>query len=151
MLNWLLPDPYKEQKQQLRLAFPKVLEPEVDAVLQLLFEKKQAKYKDGKTHPVQGLVHSDTIAVQVSGESLGIPYRVYFNEPDTEQLASLTEVQQLVLHCIYLRHHNGFVRQQHLELLGTRDEFWIIPFTFQLLGEYIPEIMEVILKQLSAP
>lgn len=149
MLNWLPPDPFKKQKQQLRLAFPKVLEPEVNAVLEQLFEKKQAKDKDGDTQPVQGLVHSDTIDVQVSGENLRIPYRVYFNEPDPEQLASLTEVQQLILHCIYLRHHNGFIRHQHLEQLGIRYEYWVTPFVFQLLGEYVAEIIEVIYRQLD--
>ncbi len=149
MLNWLLPDPFKKQKQQLRLAFPKVLEPEVNAVLEQLFEKKQAKDKDGDTQPVQGLVHSDTIDVQVSGETLRIPYRVYFNEPDPEQLASLTELQQLILHCIYLRHHNGFIRHQHLEQLGIRYEHWVTPLVFQLLGEYVAEIIEVIYRQLD--
>ncbi|MCH5719829.1 hypothetical protein [Niabella hibiscisoli] len=150
MLNRLLPDPYKKQKQQLRGAFPKMLEPEVNAVLAILpFSQKKVKDGYGQVYEVPSLIHKDTHTIQLAGEMLSIPCRVYFNEPNQEQLVSLTKVQQLILHCIYLKHHNGFIRQQHLEQLGLRYEYWITPFVFQLLGEYIPEIMEVIYHQLN--
>jgi hypothetical protein len=75
---------------------------------------------------------------------LTIPCRNYFNEPADEKETQLTALQKTILNCIYLRHHNGFVRQRRLEQLINRDDYFVIPYTFQLLGEYVVEILEVL-------
>jgi hypothetical protein len=87
------------------------------------------------------------------GSALALPYRVYFPEVAPGQVASLTSGQRQVLHCLYLRHHNGYVRQCHLEALfalstGEPADF-TIPFTFSLLGEYVQEILEVLVQHLT--
>ncbi len=80
---------------------------------------------------------------------LNIPNRIHFNFPDEKVLIQLTDLQQTILNCIYLRHHDGFIRQKRLEsLLGNSNSF-IIPFTFQLLGEYVVEILEVLEKHIN--
>lgn len=46
-----------------------------------------------------------------------------------------------------MRHHNGFVRQKRFEKLNEISDYWTTPFLFQLFGEYVIEILEVIDKQ----
>lgn len=87
------------------------------------------------------------------GYALALPYRVYFPELVLAQVASLTSEQRQVVHCLYLRHHNGYVRQRHLEALfalgaGEPADF-TTPFTFSLLGEYVQEILEVLAQHLT--
>jgi hypothetical protein len=50
----------------------------------------------------------------------------------------------LVVRCIYTRHHDGFVRRRHLERLLEAEVEWTGPFVFQLLGEYVVEILLVL-------
>ena len=48
--------------------------------------------------------------IALNQDFLQIPYRVY-NEPFTiEEIESFTYNQQLILSCIFTRHHNGFIR-----------------------------------------
>jgi hypothetical protein len=76
----------------------------------------------------------------LGGEILMIPYRIDVNERSGN---NLTEQQQTILHCLFLRHHDGFVRQQNLEKLIHKTDTFVVPFVFQLLGEYVIEILEV--------
>lgn len=46
------------------------------------------------------------------------------------------------------RHHDGYVRQRHLEPLVAEPGEWVVPFVVQLLGEYVVEIHEAILARL---
>jgi hypothetical protein len=55
----------------------------------------------------------------------------------------------LTLNCIYSRHHNGFVRQRHLENLLAADDEWVVPFVLQLLGEYVLEIVQQLQSNLA--
>jgi hypothetical protein len=87
------------------------------------------------------------------GTELALPYRVYFPDPVPELLLRLTSEQRQVVHCLYVRHHNGYVRQRHLEALlalgsgGLAD--FTTPFTFSLLGEYVQEILDVLAQHLT--
>jgi hypothetical protein len=87
------------------------------------------------------------------GMALALPYRVYFPELAPEKIVALSSVQQQVLHCLYLRQHDGYVRQRHLEALlapgsGEAADF-TVPFTFSLLGEYVQEILGVLAQYLT--
>jgi hypothetical protein len=43
--------------------------------------------------------------VEVQGETVAIPYRIYNEEPETGgSERPLTETQQVILHCLYSRH-----------------------------------------------
>jgi hypothetical protein len=79
--------------------------------------------------------------VTLAAGVVDIPYRAEIDGPIPQ---SLTPTQQLILACVQTRHHDGYVRQAHIEpLLGQRDE-WICPFVWTLLGEYVIEIVQQI-------
>jgi len=118
----------------LRQAFPSALGTDPDTALTLLAESH---------HRPSGAIGP----VSVRGEPLRIPCRIYF--PDIE-LHSLPAVQQAVLHCLFTRHCDGFVRESHLRQLLPLSYDWIPPFVVQLLGEYVYEIIEVVAGQLES-
>ncbi len=64
-------------------------------------------------------------------------------------MAPLTARQQLILHCLYSRHHDGRVRQRHLEQIVRSEEPWTVPFVVQLVGEYVMEILQSVHNDLS--
>ncbi|MFD8649867.1 hypothetical protein [Streptomyces mirabilis] len=82
--------------------------------------------------------------VEVQGETVVIPSRIYNEEPDTGFERALSGTQQMILHCLYSRHHDGRVRQRHLEQITASGEPWAVPFVVQLAGEYVLEIIESI-------
>jgi hypothetical protein len=79
--------------------------------------------------------------VRVEGELVSIPYRIYNAEPVLSAAQRLLSVQQTILACLYTRHHNGHVRQRHLETIVGHAEDWVAPFVVQLLGEYVVQIV----------
>jgi hypothetical protein len=92
--------------------------------------------------------------VLVGDVELSIPYRIYNDEPADEFLAELTATQRLVVHVFYSRHHDGRVRERHLDQVIGSSEPWIVPYVVQLLGEYVLEIVESVargLRELSVP
>ncbi|MFE9012637.1 hypothetical protein [Streptomyces cyaneofuscatus] len=82
--------------------------------------------------------------VEVQGETVAIPSRIYNEEPSADFEWPLAGTQQVILHCLYSRHHDGRVRQRHLEQIVASDEPWVVPFVVQLAGEYVLEIVEAI-------
>ncbi|MET8670520.1 hypothetical protein G6W47_13785 [Streptomyces sp. CAI-21] len=84
----------------------------------------------------------------MTGESVDIPSRVYDEEPGECPGPGLTGTQRLILHCLYSRHHDGHVRQRHLEALLPAAEPWVVPYVIQQAGEYVLEIQEAIRRGL---
>nr|WP_281155737.1 hypothetical protein [Streptomyces sp. HYC2] len=124
----------------LAAAFPSRLAGEVRAVLAVMPETQ---------HPPMS-----PFPVQVSGESVAIPYRIHHDEPLTGTEGSLTANQRLILHCLYSRHGDGRIRQRRLEQVVGSGEPWAAPFVVQLVGEYVLEILEAIrcgLPDLATP
>lgn len=105
---------------------------------------KVRKVTDVLSMEKSGFIHSASYQVQYHGETLEFPNRVYFNEPRNTLEKHLTEEEQVILDCIFLRHHNGYIRQRRLERLIDKTQPFIIPFTFQLLGECVKEILMVV-------
>jgi len=123
--------------------FPSSLRPDVEEAIKVLPPDHNVLLVDGQIHNIDSLIHPTEYKVYFDGELLTIPYRLHFKEPKLEKERLLSPTQKEVLNCIYLRHHNGFIRQKRLEqLVDTTDDF-VIPYTFQLLGEYVMEILEV--------
>ena len=149
MINWLKGNKYLKYREILLNAFPQTLNKDVGSVLDILpFDVNEVKLCDGQPHKVENLIHPDFQTVTLDGELLTIPYRIYFNEPEIEKERTLTNLQKSILNCIFLRHHNGYIRQSRLEKIDN-SEYWITPFTFQLFGEYVLEIIEVLDRQLD--
>jgi hypothetical protein len=150
LINWIRKYLYRDYKEKLKKAFPQKLEQDLEIVLSIIpFSDQNIKLTDGKTHIVDNLIFNTSQIFKVENEEISIPYRVYFNEPDVEKEIGLSTKQQAILNCIFLRHHNGFVRQKRLEKLIGFSEYWTTPFVFQLLGEYVFEILEIIDNKLD--
>ena len=131
-------DILKVNRQKLLNAFPTDLKQDVEIVADFLLDK------NFDIHPT---VEQEII---LNGQKLIIPGRVYFDNPNETTGNNLTVTQQIILNCIYLRHHNGFIRQQRLEkLIDNIDDYFVIPYIFQLLGEYVMEILEVADKHIN--
>lgn len=82
--------------------------------------------------------------VEVAGERVAIPERVHNDEPHAALTASFSGRQQAVFHCLCSRHHDGRVRQRHVEEIVALPEPWVVPFVVRLVGEYVEEIQRVI-------
>jgi hypothetical protein len=92
---------------------------------------------------------SSTFEVWVYGDLLAIPYRIYNPEASQEVIASLSPTQQMMLHCLFTRHHDGFVRQRHLFPILDDDKPWVVPYVVALIGEYVVEILHDIEKGIA--
>ncbi|WP_415958704.1 hypothetical protein [Streptomyces sp. 021-4] len=115
----------------LAAAFPTRLAGDVESVLAVMPEARLAP-----TTPFE---------VDVQGETVAIPSRIYNEEPSPDsERPPLAGTQQVILHCLYSRHSDGRVRQRHLEQIVASGEPWVVPFVVQLAGEYVLEIIEAI-------
>ena len=137
-------------KERLIKSFPKNLHSDLDEVLKILpFENNEVKLSDGNVHKVDNLIHETELNIEFDNETLTIPYRLYFNEPNPELEKSLTEKQKDVLNCIYLRHHKGYLREKRLNLIPDHSGNWSVPFIIQLIGEYVYELLPIIDKKIN--
>jgi hypothetical protein len=89
-----------------------------------------------------------SFSVVVQGRRVTVPGRVYNDEPPAELVSSLSSRQRKILHCLYSRHCDGRVRQQHLARIVCSADPWVIPFVVQLVGEYVLEILVDICDEL---
>lgn len=94
--------------------------------------------------PVTDLKSAGQFTVNVDGQHLHIPDRIYNPPPADELLSGLTLLQRRMVDCLYTRHHDGFVRQRALERIVDASEAWVVPYVVRLLGEYVIEIIEAI-------
>ena len=115
------------------MCFPLNLKEDVQVVIDNL------KIKDGD-------IHKRSYNVKINNILLTIPERIYFSEPAS---GNLTTIQKYILDCIFTKHHDGFIRQKHLRNLLFCTEYWIIPFCFRLLGEYVKDILPDIKVQID--
>lgn len=136
-------------KVRLINGFPSFLRQDVEEAVKVLPPDHNVLLVDGQIHNIDSLIHPTEYKVYFDGELLTIPYRLYFNEPNLEKEKLLSTTQKEILNCIYLRHHNGFVRQKRLEQLVDMTDSFVIPYTLQLLGEYVMEILEVLNKHIN--
>jgi len=147
--NETLTENSNKYTDRLLQAFPATLKNDVLVVMSVLpLTETNIKLSDNNFYNVDNLIHESTYTVDLNGEKLVIPDRLYFNEPTSDKEASLSEIQKVILNCIYLRHHNGYLRQRRLEKLNGSFDYFIIPFTLQLLGEYVIQILATLDKQI---
>jgi len=131
--------------------FPAVSPAEVLVVLALIPPEKKSRSATAEAWPLSRLTSPEAHLLTWQGARVAIPYRVYFQEPLPSAEQQLTGRQRQLLACLYLRHHDGFVRQRRLEQLFREGEqqAFTIPFTFSLLGDYVQEILEVLAAHLT--
>ena len=113
-------------------AFPSCLEQEAKALNQVMGQLSQAR-----------VAMDRFIEVRVGEEELVIPYRIY-DQGYEGVFALLTETQSILYPCLLTRHHDGHVRQRHLERILSAHDPWVVPFVIQLTGEYVIQILETV-------
>lgn len=118
--------------ENLKKAFPAYLQDDIEFILAHT-QAKQTK----NTYAVY------SFDVSVNHQLIQIPYR-HTIENVIEDNVELSEVQYAIIHCFLTRSTDGFVRQYHLnQIIGLNLE-WVVPFVFQLIGEYVIEILDLI-------
>jgi hypothetical protein len=82
--------------------------------------------------------------IQIAGEHLHIPYRIYAAEPALFRWKPVGRQQRLILSALYTRHYDGYVREKYVKVLLQAEETWVAPFVIQMLGEYVVEIVQLL-------
>ena len=89
-------------------------------------------------------VSQDTIQYFQDNTLIRFPYRIYYIDSSDEVIDNLSLRQKMILHCIYSRSCDGFVRQKHMYSLLQMDyEDWAIPYIVKICDEYVVEILEM--------
>ncbi|SES44591.1 hypothetical protein [Psychrobacillus sp. OK032] len=89
-------------------------------------------------------VSEDTIQYFQDNAVIRFPYRIYYIDSSDEVIDNLSPRQKMILHCIYSRSCDGFVRQMHIYSLLQMDyEDWAIPYIVKICDEYVVEILEM--------
>lgn len=123
-------------------AFPRDLEEDVSKVFNLISMDTYNNVTLGKS--------SDIVEYLLDDYIIKIPYRIYYIDNSNSFLNELNSRQKMILHCIYSRSCDGFIRQKHLKsLLSTVFEDWAIPYIIKICDEYIVEILEMTYKILQ--
>lgn len=113
--------------------------------LQSVADHVAAELAVDETHPSMG-----ERVLQVGGEVFSFPIRVYYR---TYRIAAVAhglqgEARQLAL-CLASRHHDGHVREAAIRNPCMLESRMAIPFSVQLLGEYVVEIGNAIEEQMA--
>ncbi len=132
----LLFQPYASRL--VRSAFPQELTLDVDSVLAVIPVSHRRPVKEESIGPVN-----------ISGEEIHIPTRIYSPEPKRRRVNKLGERSRSILSCLYTRHANGYIREKYLRDLISEKQSWIPPFVLQLVGEYVVEIIEVVVANIE--
>jgi len=92
---------------------------------------------------------SQGFVVNVQSQILSAPYRVYYSLPLLRSLilSSSGKTRTLAL-CLGTRHWDGYVREECIRELIEIDCPWVAPFVVQLLGEYVIQIVNIIVAAL---
>lgn len=116
--------------------FPQYLKEDVSKVFSLISKDTYNNVTFGES--------TDIIEYLLENHIIKMPYRVYYIDNSNTFITELNSRQKMILHCIYSRSCDGFVRQRHLKsLLSMEYEDWAIPYIVKLCDEYIVEILEL--------
>ena len=117
-------------------AFPKDLEEAVSKVFNLILNDTYNKSINGKS--------PNSVEYLLGNSIIQIPYRIYYNDHSDSFINELNAREKMILHCIFSRSHDGFIRQKHVKsLLSMEYEDWAIPYIVKICDEYIVEILEM--------
>ncbi|MCL2349899.1 MAG: hypothetical protein FWC67_00315 [Defluviitaleaceae bacterium] len=78
------------------------------------------------------------------------PYRLYAVEIEDSVFSKLEFTERMILHCVYSRSCNGFVREKHITaLLAENSPDWTIPYIVKVCDEYVIEILQAVYENLK--
>ena len=115
---------------------------DVTKIIKLIPQKTYNNVPIGESEDIVKYVQDDTV--------IEFPYRIYYIDNSDEFIDSLNEKQKMIVHCIYSRSCDGFIRQKHMNSLLLMDyEDWAIPYIVKICDEYVIEILEMIYEILK--
>ncbi len=121
--------------------FPDELKSDVSKVTSLIPQRFQEKV---------GYTSQQYIEYSLNCNLIKFPYRMYFPDVADDVYSKLDDKQIMILHCVYSRNHDGFVRQKHVQSLLSMDyEGWAIPYIVKVCDEYVVEILEMVYAMLK--
>jgi hypothetical protein len=82
--------------------------------------------------------------VTIYGEKESISYRIHTSPPSELFLRLYSAETRLQIYCNYTRHHDGYLREKYLKKILDADSKIVTPYIFQLCGEYVAEIIQII-------
>ena len=113
--------------------FPKYLRNEVSKAVNHIPLKTYSYVNRGTTEQSIEYIQESNL--------IRFPYRIYYTNVSDEVFSELSIEQEVVLHCIYTRSCDGYVRQKHLKsLLLMAYPDWAIPYIVKLCDEYVIEM-----------
>lgn len=92
-----------------------------------------------------------SIEVKLEQEQICIPTRLYVSEVPMNRIEKLTSIQQIILYCLYTRHHDGHIREHYLrQLLKTHQhDGWVLAYIIELSSEYVRDIVNIIVPAIE--
>ena len=99
---------------------------------------------------IKDYITAEMITYRLKEQSISFPYRVYFYEIDDNDISKMDNQQKAVMHCIYSRSCDGFVREKHIKsLLSMNYPDWAIPYIVKVCDEYVVEILQTVYNKLK--
>lgn len=129
-INNLICDRDWENKKVIINSFPRSLKSDAEKVSSLLMYDK---------YPIES-----KIEVVVNNEYYRIPYRVHFKKLPFWKLWNLSNIQKIMIWCIFSRHHDGYIREEMLRKLIWINLDFTIPYILQPLNEYVIELLPIV-------
>lgn len=127
-------------------AFPTFLHDDVDIVISTI-EKTLFSDKEALTYN-SFQADNKSLFIINDNEHVQVPYRLLIDE--VPEIQSLSLVQKMILHCIYSRSTNGYIRERHIKAILQEDlPNWTIPFILKISDEYVVEILELTYNSLK--
>ena len=81
---------------------------------------------------------------------LSFPDRLYSLEIPDKVISTLDNTEKIILHCLYTRSCDGYVREKHIKaLLSQNYPDWAIPYMFKVCDEYVVEILQLVYEKLN--
>ena len=121
-------------KNEFISGFPNHIKKDVKKVLRVLGMRKF----------LHNYTTSGTVNYILKNENIIFPERIYYLDVSDKIISKLSENQQNVLHCIYTRNCDGYVREKHLsKLLNSDYPDWAIPYIVRINSEYVIQILEL--------
>ena len=81
---------------------------------------------------------------------ISFPYRLYTLDVEDSVLLELDYIERTVLHCVYTRSCEGYVREKHIKALLSGDfQEWTIPYIVKVCDEYVMEILQTVYSRLK--
>ncbi len=125
-----------------QVGFPQFLRDDVTKVIGLITNKTFNSVKID--------VSQERIHYLQENNVIQFPYRIYYIDNTDKIIDKLSLQQKMILHCIFSRSCDGFVRQKHIYSLLQMDyEYWAIPYIVKICDEYVVEILEMTYEHLK--